>query len=169
MKRHFKRPKHPKLWDVWNVPKFGTFQTSFRSLGRFATMWNVFSFMRDLRSNLFDHLCKYNIFAKATLHRRIAAYKSAPVVGCALRSSSGNLALFLTHASSDLGKAKKNTALLSGADFWVRACVKTRTFYVTPPCEFPLSVRATLERELQMSTHKFTPLSRGYTQFVLCT
>ena len=49
--------------------------------------------------------------------------------------------------------------ILSGVDFRVRACVKTRTFYVAPPLEFPLSVRATFKRELQIFTHKFTPLS----------
>ena len=37
--------------------------------------------------------------------------------------------------------------------------MKTRTFYVAPPRVFPLSVRATFERELQIFTHKFTPLS----------
>ena len=37
--------------------------------------------------------------------------------------------------------------------------MKTRAFYVAPPREFPLSVRATFEPELQIFTHKFTPLS----------
>ena len=37
--------------------------------------------------------------------------------------------------------------------------MKTRTLYVAPRREFPLSVRATFERELQIYTHKFTPLS----------
>ena len=50
---------------------------------------------------------------------------------------------------------------LSGVDFWVRACMKTRAFYVAPPLEFPLSVRSTFERKLQIFTHKFTPLSRS--------
>ena len=54
---------------------------------------------------------------------------------------------------------KDEEDVLSGVDFWVRACVKTRTFYVAPPREFPLSVRATFKRELQIFTHKFTPLS----------
>ena len=48
--------------------------------------------------------------------------------------------------------------------------MKTRAFYVAPPREFPLSVRATFPSpsarlssgsfELQIVTHKFTPLSK---------
>ena len=49
--------------------------------------------------------------------------------------------------------------LLSGVDFWVRVCVKTPAFYFASPGEFPLSVRATFERDLQIFTHKFSPLS----------
>ena len=37
--------------------------------------------------------------------------------------------------------------------------MKTRAFYVAPPREFPLSVLWTFEWELQIFTHKFTPLS----------
>ena len=37
--------------------------------------------------------------------------------------------------------------------------MKTHAFYVVPPREFTLSVRSTFERELQICTHKFTPLS----------
>ena len=37
--------------------------------------------------------------------------------------------------------------------------MKTSDFYVAPPREFPLSFRATFDRELQSFTHKFTPLS----------
>ena len=37
--------------------------------------------------------------------------------------------------------------------------MKTHAFYVAPTLEFPLSVRATFERELQIFTPKFTPLS----------
>ena len=37
--------------------------------------------------------------------------------------------------------------------------MKTRAFYVALPREFPLSVPSTFEQELQIFTHKFTPLS----------
>ena len=58
-----------------------------------------------------------------------------------------------------LGMGGICSPVLSGVDFWVRACVKTRAFYVAPPLEFPLSVHATFKRELHIFTHKFTPLS----------
>ena len=50
-------------------------------------------------------------------------------------------------------------ALLSGVDLWGRKCVKSAAVLVASPRVFPLSVRAIFTREIQIFTHKFTPLS----------
>ena len=56
-------------------------------------------------------------------------------------------------------------ALLSGVDLWGRKCVKSAAVLVASPRVFPLSVRAIFTREIQIFTHKFTPLSKSWTCF----